>query len=83
LRARAAPQMPCARPPKECVGPEHTGPGGTQLGIPFFAREPRTLEYERWLYLDLPECYASLIGREIKKLLAARPAGLTGETSRA
>jgi hypothetical protein len=50
---------------------------------PFFACEPRTFEYECWLYLDLPGRYASLIGREIKKLLAARPAGLTGETSRA
>jgi len=40
------------------------------------------LEYERWLYLDLPGYYASLIGRHIKKFLAARPAGPTGETGR-
>ena len=81
LRARAAPQMPCARQRMRWARTYRPwGPVGQS--VPFLACEPRTLEYERWLYLDLPGCYASLIGRDIKKFLAARPAGLTGETGR-
>jgi hypothetical protein len=83
LRARAAPRMPCAR--QRMRWARIYGPWRRPVwqSAPLLACEPQTLEYERWFYLDLPGCYASLIGRDIKKFLAARPAGPTGETGRA
>jgi hypothetical protein len=41
---------------------------GAQRAIrtPFQACVPRTLEYEHWLRLGLPGCYASLLGRDIQ-----------------
>jgi hypothetical protein len=68
---------------KGCVGPLQTlAVQSWAIRALFLACESQTLEYERWLCLDLPGCYASHIGTDIKKFLAARPAGPTGKQAR-
>jgi hypothetical protein len=84
LRARAAPQMPCARPPKECVGPEHTGPWGASWALrPLFGVRAANLGI-RALALPRPVRMLCVPHRQRhQKFLAARPAGPNGETGQA